>query len=127
MKLACNLFGHSYELNEKLEKKSYFKYSCTRCENQTDYVDRDRWENTFWQSEYFDVIKVIFWFLLGTIIFILLIVGLISVIGYNSCQQYSKFGVDAVWNFWTGCMANHPKFGYIPVEEYFRTLNINLP
>jgi hypothetical protein len=124
MKFGCYLFGHSYKSNEGI---SYFKYSCVRCEHQSNYPGMEKWENTFWDSEYWGAIKIIFWIIFGILVFFSFVIGLVSVISSNTCQEYSKMGIDVVWNFWTGCMANHPKFGYIPIAEYFRTLNINLP
>lgn len=43
-----------------------------------------------------------------------------------SCQQYSDMGIQVHYNFWTGCMARHSQFGWIPVDEYFKTLNLNV-
>lgn len=44
-----------------------------------------------------------------------------------TCNAYAQMDIETQWTFWTGCMANHPRFGWIPVDEYFRILNINIP
>jgi hypothetical protein len=66
MKFGCYLFGHSYKSNEGI---SYFKYSCVRCEHQSNYPGMEKWENTFWDSEYWGAIKIIFWIIFGILVF----------------------------------------------------------
>lgn len=87
-----------------------------------DYYRRNRFRE-LWEDNREIIIMVL------TLIFI--VGGFLSLpyfIGKNSCLTYiNKFNVDAVWNFWTGCMAKHPQFGYLPIDEYFRVINIYNP
>lgn len=61
------------------------------------------------------------------LISVVVIGGVVYIAQYNSCQDYSSMGIDVQYHFWIGCMANHPKFGWMPTDDYFRTLNINIP
>ena len=80
------------------------------------------WLSNFWDE--FQPIIIIALIFIGVIA---CIVGFSLTINYNSCQEYVAMGIPAQWHFWSGCMANHPKFGWVPVDQYFKILNINLP
>jgi hypothetical protein len=66
-------------------------------------------------------IVVVFALILG------LLAGVAAISQYNSCQQYDKMDITVQYEFWTGCMANHPKFGWLPIGEYFKVINLNIP
>jgi hypothetical protein len=127
MKLACNIFSHKFLENHKQGKKTHYKYSCTRCGEESDYPDMNKWENTFWDSDAWIYTKSILVVLLGTVAIISLMIFISSLVGKVSCNSYAEMGIPVQWNFWVGCMANHPKFGWIPVDEYFSVLNLNIP
>ena len=129
MNLTCNLRGHDYE--EYKEEKTYryrgYSHYCSRCENPTDSPNVDKWDNTFWESTEWQVLKIVSAYVLGTFAVILLIFWLAVFASKSTCNSYAEMGIDVQWNFWTSCMANHPKFGWVPVAEYFKILNVNLP
>lgn len=54
-------------------------------------------------------------------------VGFDVLLNYNSCKRYESMGIPVDWDFWGGCMANHPEFGWLPINDYFQTLNLNVP
>jgi hypothetical protein len=93
-------------------------------------------EMTFWEKiQYWDFWRSDFWdstkFIGGILLLFALIIGLIILFfsfgDYKACNAYSLKGIETQWSFWTGCLANHPKFGWIPIEEYFKTFNIYNP
>jgi hypothetical protein len=81
----------------------------------------------FWDSDAWVYIKIIGGTFLAFSLLIGLIILFLSISSKNACNFYSLKGIETQWNFWTGCLANHPKFGWIPVDEYFKTFNIYNP
>jgi hypothetical protein len=81
----------------------------------------------FWDSDFWEYTKVIVPVVLIFLLIILLLVLFFSFGDYKACNAYSLKGIETQWNFWTGCLANHSKFGWIPIEEYFKTFNIYNP
>ena len=120
--LVCNIVGHTSEKGA-LRKDCYLYPTCDRC--GIEYCSR--YGRTFWTSSKFEAIK----FTLGMLLLFVSIVTLVLLLlGWGNkvtCNQYIELGIPAQWKFWTGCMANHPKFGWIPVDEYFKTFNIYKP
>lgn len=130
MKISCNVFGHKFVKNTGNDVRYYTKYICKRCKTTAEY-ESEIWEDTFWKSDTWENIKVIS-IGIGVIAGVLLVLfgilgGIMSIQSYFTCTQYKDMGIDVIWKLWTGCMANHPKFGYIPIEEYFKTLNLYKP
>lgn len=124
MKLSCNVFGHRY-IENKESMGGWDRYVCNRCETKHDEYNKDIWKDTFWRGAAWDAIK----YIIGTIGAIAIVVGFIvgisSLVNYNSCMAYKDLDINVIWKFWTGCMGNHPKFGWLPIDEFFRTINVN--
>lgn len=120
----CYVFGHEYVVNKGRNTSRYGDYICIHCGHTTDDPETSKWDYTFWQSDSWEIIT--FWFkvILVIIAIILTFCGIYYFIDSNTCNQYKNIGIDVMFNFWTGCMANHPKFGWIPIEKYFEVLNL---
>lgn len=127
--IVCQFVGHDYRKSSREDYYHHYKYVCQRkdCVGHTDFSTDDKWRNTFWDSGVWETIKYIGMALLCAILVLSLVVLLINFLGVKTCQQYAKMGVETSYNFWTGCMANHSKFGWVPVDEYFRVINLNIP
>lgn len=127
----CYFFGHSFIKNNDNLRRRYDNFVCKHCKEyyveEEKFFSKYKWSETFWNSATWDIIKIIGIFVLIIAAFLLLVAAIMSITTYNTCQQYSKLGIDTIWNFWTGCLAKHPEFGYIPVDEYFKTFNIYKP
>ena len=135
MNKHCNYFGHKYNpvLTSRYSQKVH---RCIR-EKCEEYLvpDEDfeknskehRWDGTYWESSDWELIRmilsVLFWATM--VIFFIIFVG--AVIDNLTCDSYQNLGIPAKWGLWTGCMAEHPKFGWIPISEYFRVINLNIP
>jgi hypothetical protein len=79
------------------------------------------------RDDVIDVLKFLAPIVLGVVVIFSVVCGLVIVFNYNTCQTYAGMGIDVQFHFWGGCFANHPKFGWVPVNEYFRILNVNVP
>lgn len=131
MNTRCYFLGHS----EGKSDARTWDFKCPRC---GEYFDRNnfysKYRDTFWTSDTWDGIKFTIKFI-GILLVILIVAALIlSVIvipafwfSHNSCNSYLEMGIETQWRFWTGCMANHPEFGWLPISDYFRTINIYNP
>ena len=90
--------------------------------------DHTFWEKIkyadFWDSDFWEFCKFMFPVVFLIFLIIFLVFGIDAYFTYKTCNAYLVKGIETQWNFWTGCLANHPKFGWIPVEEYFKTFNI---
>lgn len=91
-----------------------------------------KFEKTFWRSYLWsdtkDFFKIVFWvafwlLVLGFFVYFLIVYPDIKV-----CSTYhTNFGLETVWNFWTGCMIHSEKFGWIPADQFFQIINLNVP
>ncbi len=120
----CYIFGHKFEPNPEKDFRWRQDYRCIYCDTTTNRPEEDKFKDTFWKSDTLDTIK--FW--TAAVLTVASIASAIILMGYfvdnSTCNQYKNMGIDVIYNFWTGCMANHPKFGWIPVEKYFEVLNL---
>lgn len=127
MKRLCTVFGHNPE--SKSEKVSSYRemFRCPDCEELFD----DRFEDCFWKSEEFEFLRMLLMVFLGMALILFIIFLITTLIGsltsLAKCNSYLEMGVNTQFNFWTGCMANHPKFGWVPVEKYFEIINLYIP
>lgn len=140
-KRNCYWFGHNFQPGKsgKLPNGEYLPpeeaiCSCGRRNRIRWYtsfeqlVRKEKWTGTFWKSDAFGRIKIFLWVLFWIAVFIFCIWLLLILPQQIGCGTYrTQFGVETVYNLWTGCMANSPKFGWIPVDEYFRSINLNIP
>lgn len=136
---VCWIFGHDYDIKPHEHFAHTFEARCTRknCgmvlsrreseERFRDIVKDKKYNNTFWDSDAWDYTKIIL-LIVGLIVLILLC-GLVPTVitTKSACTVYAQQGIEVMYNFWTGCMANHPDFGWMPVDEYFNTLNVRIP
>lgn len=123
--VICHWFGH--DLHDNPDKTHYSNsVKCSRCGEVFTYKT-DKWRRTFWETETWEYGKIIAACVLVGLLVLLVLT--LSVGFFNSiiCGQYAEMGIEARYNFWTGCMANHPEFGWLPIEEYFRTINLYQP
>lgn len=129
MNIRCHFLGHS----EGKSDSRTWDFKCPRCEH---YFDKDRHGNgkfgyTFWTSDTWDSIKFTVKFIAITLLIITLTISVIVIpsvwLSHNSCNSYLEMGIETQWGLWTGCMANHPEFGWLPISDYFRTINIYNP
>lgn len=118
----CYVFGHTFK--ELPHHRYYYKYECTECERKTDNPEVERFEYTFWDSNTWETAKFILTSLLTIAVAAYLAVSLGNFINSISCMKYQELGIDTIYSFWTGCMAKHPVYGWVPVEEYFKILNV---
>lgn len=91
-----------------------------------------KYSETFWRSRFWrnvkEIISTIFWAcfwltVLGVVIYVLLIYP-----DQKTCSTLAQqFGLETQWNLWTGCMVHSEKFGWIPKDEFFKFLNLNIP
>lgn len=125
---TCYIFGHDFKRNANPKNRYYDEYKCTKCNSTIgDYLKENKFRHTFWDSDAWGFVKIVFTALLcmsAVVGFCVLLIGFFSNL---TCQQYIKMGIDAKFNLWTGCMANHPKFGWIPIDDYFKTINLYMP
>ena len=119
MNLRCNLFGHQHSG----KGLGGWNHECKRCHIMYD----NKWRDTFWESSTWEGIKILFNITVVVVVLFGAFSLLITGTGMASCNQYRDMGVETIYKFWVGCMANHEKFGWVPVEEYFRTINLNIP
>ncbi len=120
----CYIFGHEYVVNKGNNYGRYSTHICKYCGHTTGEPKASKWDYTFWQSDAWDTIKT---WTIGLLIFTGVVFGIVYLFYWmnsTACTQYKSMGIDVMYNFWTGCMANHPKFGWIPVEKYFEVLNL---
>jgi hypothetical protein len=80
-----------------------------------------------WISDFYEEHDVIINLLAFIVISFLLIAGFVALTQSESCDAYADMGITVQYNFWTGCMAQHPVFGWMPTSEYFKVLNLNIP
>lgn len=122
----CYIFGHKFELNPDRGDHWGDTHRCIyNCGYKTNNPGKgSKYIDTFWRSDAWDTIVSWFKVILVVLIILLIIVGIIYWISNSTCIQYKNMGINVLYNFWTGCMANHPKFGWIPVEKYFEVLNL---
>jgi hypothetical protein len=143
MNRICQVFGHKFP--EKLPENippGYGNVSCIRkgcngdmsvhCkDSQKDYdarVSHSKYEDTFWTSDAWSNIKIVLLGILAAFGVLALIVIPAIILNKLSCNSYAKFvEVPVQWNFWTSCMAKHPQFGWMPIDEFFRNVNVTLP
>ncbi len=122
----CYILGHD-DKGEKNKVRDWHN-KCSRCKSEWNpNWNNTRFADSFWNSEVWDFLKLVIPIILVALGILVAIIGIGYLLDKNSCNAYSTMGIDVIYNFWTGCMANHPKFGYIPIEEYFRTLNLYIP
>lgn len=76
----------------------------------------------FLVEEYLFIVKGL---LIIVVVLSILIVPSV-LLDYKSCQRYESMSIPVDWDFWGGCMANHPEFGWLPVKQYFQTMNLNI-
>lgn len=125
MNKICYWFGHKkFELNKSPDRSNYHPYICPRCKETYQYSDTSKFEDTFWKSDTWDTIKMITCGIISILGAIFIIYAILTLFSIPSCIQYAKMGIETKWNFWTMCMAHHPKFGWVPVDEYFKILNL---
>lgn len=119
MNIKCHLVGHDLQ---QTDKNSGW-YECSRgCSGCGTRKPNNKWILTFWDSSEYIEIKVVLVALVG----LALAIYLIAMVKLAQCNAYSDMGIETLWNFWTACMGNHPKFGWIPIDEYFRILNLSI-
>lgn len=73
-----------------------------------------------------DGLKFVGSILLISVLIVSLIFSGLMLTTYPACQSYQHMGIQVQWSFWTGCMAHHSQFGWLPVDEYFKTLNVSV-
>jgi hypothetical protein len=121
MSVRCYIFGHRKGSSGKMT----WDYKCPDCGNYWDKGQQSM--DTFWDSDAWMYTKIV----LATIFWAMVGMGIIAIVftivDSRICAAYSSKGIPTEWSFWTGCLANHPKFGWIPVDEYFKTFNIYNP
>ena len=104
-------------------------FICERCEEEQRY--KEHFHNNYWQEfweDWGDIIKVFGTAIAVIAVGILLIAGLGTWYSFSICNSYIDVGIPARWTgFWTECMAEHPKFGWVPVDKYFEILNLYVP
>ncbi len=140
MNVICKIFGHNYDPTPDSSESSnaYFRHNCLR-KNCDEFFGRYKLESfekqssyykfheTFWDSTAWEATKIFG----STILAVFFVFFLIALVGsfFSSigCTEYAKLGIETRYTFWTNCMANHPKFGWLPIDEYFRTINLNIP
>lgn len=119
MEKLCYWIGHAEIVNG----------DCTRCHRYC--YSGNRLSSTFWDSQAWNAVKFALLLALGIsalLFLIIAITGIPTLISAKyACDAYAKMGVKVVWDFWAGCMANHPQFGWMPVDQYFKTLNVYKP
>lgn len=121
MKRNCVIFGHAPGV--VITMRGYHRIECPAC---GDYYE-NKWEDSFWKSSSYAVERIFMAIAAAFLVVILLIIVLKIWFDWNSCNTYHSMGVPSQWNLWVGCMAEHPKFGWIPVEDYFRVINLYTP
>lgn len=144
MNVICKIFGHNYDPTPDSSESSnaYFRHNCLR-KNCDEFFGRYKLESfekqssyykfheTFWDSATWNFIKIVVSAFLGVFsvfLILFLIIGTVTILfGSIECTEYAKLGIETRYTFWTNCMANHPKFGWLPIDEYFRTINLNIP
>ena len=123
MKL-CRIIGHKtveYDTNSAATGRHMVAYKCTRCSEKHNDI---RWfSDTLWADVWDD------WGIAITVITIALlslitITAVTSLISRATCNQYSLLDINTKYNLLTGCMAQHHKFGWLPISDYFRTVNL---
>jgi hypothetical protein len=133
MSKICDILGHDYvKASRDQDNKLYgrgFTHICSRggCKEVSDYPHREKWNNTFWDSDAWDVTKIVLASLLATVLVFLIIWAAVNLGSEYSCNGYKSLGVNVQYSWRTGCMALHEKFGWVPVAEYFRVINLNIP
>lgn len=128
MNKNCKWFGHKFIENKK---ESFFKYVCSNCQRLANYPENEKYDDVWW-TEFWDEYKTIISSLLLFIAIFLIVFGIVALLAITTekatCNSYIAMGIPAKWTgIWTGCMANHPKFGWIPVQKYFEIINLYLP
>ena len=113
---TCYILGHKLVEDDN---------KCQRCHSRI-YGD-SAYYGTFWHSDTFDTIKIIFTIMLVTVLMFSVAASIYATMSKAACNQYADFGLKVIWKFWTGCMVEHPKFGWVPADQYFKILNINMP
>ena len=123
----CRLLGHKKILVLKGMKYPEH-YTCLWCGENRNYkgdFSKTAWTE-FW-DEYGSLIAVIFWTFVGILVTMGTVVAIVNWGNHRTCDAYSLMGIDVSYNFWTNCMANHPVFGWVPISDYFRIINLYTP
>ena len=125
MKNKCNLVGHAIPKDFKPSAGYTWAWvGCSRCGEQV--PSDDKWSCTYWTSDDWETLS---WGLkfFGSVLTILAVAIAIACWGnISECNAYADLGVQTRWNFWTGCMALNDQFGWFPIEEFFRSVNLNI-
>jgi hypothetical protein len=78
-------------------------------------------------SEFYEEYGVLINFALVIVFSFALLLSFVALVQSRACDAYADMGITVQYNFWTGCMAQHPVFGWMPTSEYFEVLNLNIP
>lgn len=113
----CYVFGHTFE---ETPKREYYKFACTQCERKSDNPKSEKFENTFWESNEWEIIRAT---LITLVVFAVLLFTIVS-LRNHACMIYQELQINTMYNPWTGCMAKHQVYGWVPVEKYFEILNV---
>jgi hypothetical protein len=123
----CDFAGHKFEKKKyKPGQRPYQEYFCERkgCRYETDYPQEHKWDKTIWTSDEWETIKRITLILLWMVFIVALFTFGFIFVGKHSCDSYGNMGINVMYDFWNGCMAKHEKYGWVPVVEYFKILNL---
>lgn len=123
MNIFCKWFGHSPE--EIKEGIRTVGYKCSKC------GEEEKWDSSFRTGNirlFLDNWGIVF-VAIGVVLGFLLMLSVPFVLAeYAACSKYVEMGVPAKWTgIWTGCMAEHPQFGWVPVDNYFQIIGIYAP
>jgi hypothetical protein len=53
-------------------------------------------------------------------------VGGYALISSNACLNYANMELQAKYSFWTGCMIKDSKLGWLPSEQYFNHISLEV-
>lgn len=139
----CNFLGHSLRFfpekrgqnNSIITKQEIacmrpgcgFSEIVLRDEVPGELMVRRKYRDAFWNSSTFRaIINFLVWVLVGLTV----LAGILAItywVDLSECNAYGNMGIEVRYNFWTECMAKHPKLGWLPIDDYFRTINLYVP
>jgi hypothetical protein len=112
---GCSFHRRLWDEDEPEEEMTHNKY------------DDTFWQSSFWRNTvaFVEVFVPTAVWVFAALAMIYLVVAVPSQLSCNSL--HTKFGLKTVWDFWNGCMIYSQKFGWIPDQNYFQIINLNIP
>lgn len=135
----CYWLGHSFNRipEEKGPNGSRISYPVIQCKYCKESMDVERYQTfedaekdykfrwTYWSSDNWEYFAKPLLIVLAVMLLVIAVIIFLSAgSSYLACKNLAEFDVVTRYNFWTGCMAYSEKTGWLPSEEFFKTINL---